>query len=117
MKVTFNKVMKNKRSYSEPSVIFRKLSKTGNHERYQGSINTSGIELAKKVCKGNFSGFQVMFSDEHSIVGIKPEFSQSGKCNSAFGATQLFSELNLKTGFHYILKINDGFVTIDSDEH
>jgi len=26
-------------------------------------------------------------------------------------------QLNLKTGFHYILKINDGFVTIDSDEH
>ena len=108
----FNKTLSSKQCGKNPTVIFRKL--TGDRDRYQGSINTSGIKLIEDL-KGTFAGLQIVFSDLHSFIGFKPMYQQKAttKC---FGATELFSNLPLVVGKHYTLKLSDGIAAIDSAE-
>ena len=117
--LTFNKQLSSKRQGNAPSVIFRKLPETGNNDRYQGQVNTLGVNLIKSLAP-NYEGLKIVFSDSHSIIGFKPV---EDKCvKSVFGATELFRGLNLVVGKKYKLtkveEPNDAgvLVTIDSDE-
>ena len=116
----FNRELTSKRQGNGPSVIFRKLADTGNNVRYQGSINVPGIKLIKSKV-GNYTGLKIVFSDEHSIVGFEP-VAQEKLAKYVFGATGLFSELNLEVGkrYKFIVKKLEGdkiIFVIDSDEH
>ena len=120
--LTFNKTLTSKRQGSDPSVTFRKLPDTGNEARYQGSINTKGIKLLKSLVDG-YTGLQVVFSDLHPMVGLMPLTSESKGVKSAFGATELFKNLNLVVGKKYTLVVSkdserqSSLLVINSNEH
>ena len=111
--LVFNKSVTTKRQSNKPSVIFRKLLKVGNNDRYQGSLNSNAVKLIETI-NSEFTCVDIVFSDEHSMIGLKPVIGKG--INRTFGATQLFRELNLVTGKHYTLTINGDLSVIDSDE-
>ena len=116
--LAFNKKIKAAQPYHrEPSVIFRELTTLASgNKRYQASINSSGVALINTI-NGKFSELQIEFSDVHSFVGLKPSTSRDKMINT-FGATGIFSELDLQVGKHYKLSvINSGYAVFDSNEH
>lgn len=115
--LTFNKTLKSKKGTGIASVIFRKLKPINVKDRYQGGTNATGSKLLSSICGSSKFNLQIMYSDEHSIVGIKPETKEPVNSTSCFGATQLFEDLNLRVGVYYKLSAKDGYVTFDSDEH
>ena len=112
--LTFNKSLTNQRASNNPSVSFRKLAETGNSDRYQGSLNTSAYRLLKEM-NPLYTSIDIVFSDDHSIIGFKPLDDDSGY-KPTFGATQLFKNLNLAVGKKYTLKIQGDYAVIDSEE-
>ena len=112
MNMKFNKTLSSKQCGKNPTVIFRRL--TGDRDRYQGLINTSGVKLIESL-NGAFIGLKIVFSDEHSFIGFKPLHEDKG-VSKVFGATELFSSLPLVIGKHYTLKLSDGIAVIDSAE-
>ena len=113
--LTFNKVQSKKAGGQvSDSIVFRKLKAINDKDRFQGNINKKGMDLISTI-NGDFSGVQILFSDEHAYIGFKPlEFKD--KARASFGATELFRELNLKTGMHYDLTINGDVAIIDSNQ-
>ncbi|PHR55941.1 MAG: hypothetical protein COA43_14575 [Robiginitomaculum sp.] len=114
--IKFNKELKSNRGSNEPTIIFRKLKRINDNNRFQGHINKKGIDLILTLTSSDNFTVQVLFSDEHSIIGLKP-CEHASKTPIYFGATELFKELNLVIGKHYSLTINSDIATIDSDEH
>ena len=110
----FNKVVDRRKSSNKPSVTFRRL--TGDKERYQGYINTNGALMIGGIINSSAYELEILFSDEHSIIGVKPVVGGK-KAQIAFGATPLFNSLSLKVGVKYELSLNNGFATIESNEH
>jgi len=111
----FNKELISQRQGNGPSVVFRKLADTGNEPRYQGSINTNGAALMKKLSPSCLT-MQIVFSDQHSFIGFKPLNDDNG-VKWVFGATQLFKKLKLVVGKKYALKVNGDIMVIDSNEY
>lgn len=115
----FNKEVTGMQTLITPSVKFRKLEKTGENDRYQGEFNRAGKRLINSTIK-DAGGLKILFSDEHSKVGFTRTVKEGTKL--VFGATQLFSSLNLVVGKRYKLEVisttkHGTLLTIDSDEH
>ncbi len=109
----FNKKTSRKNiSNGKPTIVFRKL--TGDKARYQGSLNISAQEALTELIDGSLD-FNILFSDRHNFIGLSP-FSSENKYKTTFGATELFGKLNLLTGKHYTLLIDDGVGVINADE-
>tara|TARA_R110000764_G_scaffold30687_1_gene70943 strand:- start:13641 stop:14015 length:375 start_codon:yes stop_codon:yes gene_type:complete len=115
MNIEFNKETKSGKGSSEATIVFRKLKSINSNDRYQGSINSSGLKLMDSIVKSRFYYLQILFSDEHSIIGVKPVRHES-KMSKFFGATELFKDLNLLVGKHYKVKVQGDIITIDSDQ-
>ncbi len=105
--LTFNRVLERNHKGAKrkvPCVKFRKLKKIGKVDRYQGGLLANGIDMISTI-NPDFDYIQVVFSDEHLIVGLKP-VGNSGKKNKCFGVTQLMDFFDIKLGFEYELKSN-----------
>lgn len=113
--IEFNKTLKRTHRgvvAKEPSIVFRKLAPLGKKDRYQATLNKKAIELAKKI-NPLFEGFQIMYSDEHLIIGLKPIGSNS-KFNKYAGMTELMDLFDIEIGKHYKIKSNDKVIYFNS---
>ncbi len=111
----FNKTTGTRKG-NKPSITFRSLPDTGNELRYHGAINKNAFDLMRETFPKS-SGLEVVFSDQHSIIGFKSVPDKELK--KYFGATELFESLKLVTYKRYKLTEcpdTKGLLIIDSNE-
>lgn len=111
----FNKILKSERGgrkANAPAIRFRKLKPYNGNVRLQAVLNKSAMDLAKEI-NPLYDSFQIMYSDEHLIIGLQPLGKGSIHTN-AVGCTGIKDLFEIKIGKNYKIKSNANHIYFDT---